>query len=406
MSELRIFNLLNSTEQGKGSVLNFVRVRLKGICSHDSVKEYITDIQQPDNKKKVKTSEICPSCQERKAKQEFSNSISNIIGFNKDNSNWSWAYKAGNIKICPVCALIYNCAFVSFGYMLKKVEKNWLNCFYFMNYNAKLSELYEGVEGFKGQLNKDTDSPLYVMIKEMVNLIRLRQTDNVKRNINFIEIVDNPILGGQSTKGYSVYNYNIDKDVADFLYPFLSDTKKGLSKGFYKIKDTYYNIDEELLRLAIQRQISYSTLYKYFAMSVSNSFETWYNLNKITKFVFRYIHQVRRGKMETERSKNVVKKGFRSGIELRNRLLSVKKENQINGLVYGFLNDLKITDREKFLDKYIRIMMSHQMPVFFSQDEMLDTDYFLQFGYSFVNGLLFKEKEKKEEISVTDEKEN
>jgi CRISPR-associated protein Cst1 len=80
------------------------------------------------------------------------------------------------------------------------------------------------------------------------------------------------------------------------------------------------------------------------------------------------------------------------------------KENQINGLIYGFLNDLKIADREKFLDKYIRIIMSHNQPNFFGKDEMLDDDYFLQFGYSFINGLMSKSKEI-EETKVNDTKE-
>ena len=93
-----------------------------------------------------------------------------------------------------------------------------------------------------------------------------------------------------------------------------------------------------------------------------------------------------------EKSETIVKKGFRSGVELRNNLLQKNKENQINGLVYGFLNDLKIADREKFLDRYIRVMVSNNQPNFFGMDEMLDNDYFLQFGYSFINGLMSKER--------------
>jgi hypothetical protein len=41
--------------------------------------------------------------------------------------------------------------------------------------------------------------------------------------------------------------------------------------------------------------------------------------------------------------------------------------------------------------------MSYDMKLSFGKDEMEDIDNFLQFGYSFVNGLLYKEYEKPEE---------
>ena len=55
----------------------------------------------------------------------------------------------------------------------------------------------------------------------------------------------------------------------------------------------------------------------------------------------------------------IVKKAFVNGKALREKLKEKDKENQINGLVYQFLNDLKIADKEKFLDKYMRIMVSY-----------------------------------------------
>jgi CRISPR-associated protein Cst1 len=110
--------------------------------------------------------------------------------------------------------------------------------------------------------------------------------------------------------------------------------------------------------------------------------------------------------MGQDKSQTIVKKGFKSGISLRNELLKKDKENQINGLVYGFLNDLKIADREKFLDKYIRVIMSNNQPNFFGKDEMLDDDYFLQFGYSFINGLMSKERAKEDKNIVEPKEED
>ncbi len=94
-----------------------------------------------------------------------------------------------------------------------------------------------------------------------------------------------------------------------------------------------------------------------------------------------------------DESKGIVKKAFRNGIELKRKLLAKKKENQIDGIIYQLLNDLKIADREKFIDKYMRLVMSHGLPSMFGEAEMLDKDAFLQFGYSFINGIMSKPKE-------------
>ena len=393
MPKEQIFETLNGSPDGRASLLNFTGWRFKGICSHDSILEYIKKMKTAKQSKKLKNNDICPSCQERKAEYEFNNAVSNIIGFNKDNSNWIWGFKASKLKICPLCAVIYNCAFASFAYVLKKVDGDYLNYFYFPNENTKVKTLFETVKAFKLMLDniEDNSNLLYAMIKQTVEHIAKKQSRSIAENINFIEIADNPILAGQSSKGYNVYNYNIMPDIAEFLdLQFKADS---IPKGYYAIKKTYYSVEEELLKNAIRRQIDYSVLHKYFAYSLApDRYSAKYNLNKVAGFVIKYIQFMRGENMEQEKSQTIVKKGFKSGISLRNELLKKDKENQINGLVYGFLNDLKIADREKFLDKYIRIIMSHNQPNFFGKDEMLDDDYFLQFGYSFINGLMSKSK--------------
>jgi len=80
-------------------------------------------------------------------------------------------------------------------------------------------------------------------------------------------------------------------------------------------------------------------------------------------------------------------KGFVNGKELRKNL-GKDRENQINGLAYQFLNDLKVADRDKFLDKYLRISISNKLESRFGQDEMNSKEAFLHFGYGFINGLL------------------
>lgn len=100
--------------------------------------------------------------------------------------------------------------------------------------------------------------------------------------------------------------------------------------------------------------------------------------------------------MKTE-MENISKKAYWNGEALR---IKIGKENEkkINGIAYRLLNALKIADREKFLDIYIRLMMSYDMELSFgSNKEMTDNDGFLQFGYSFLNGLLSKDMKGKED---------
>ncbi|MFN3492831.1 MAG: hypothetical protein ACK40V_11500, partial [Anaerolineales bacterium] len=114
LSKNAIFEKLNSTPDGKASLNSFISSRFKGVCSYDGIAEYINKIKgsnQPKNLNSLnslnslKNNDLCPSCQERKAEYEFNNAVSNIIGFNKDNSNWIWGFKASKLKICPLCAL-------------------------------------------------------------------------------------------------------------------------------------------------------------------------------------------------------------------------------------------------------------------------------------------------------------
>ncbi|BCB96813.1 type I-B CRISPR-associated protein Cas8b1/Cst1 [Dissulfurispira thermophila] len=386
----QIFKILSSSPEGRASLQNFISWRFKGICSSDNISEYINKMKSTNQSKKLKNNDLCLSCQERKAEYEFNNAISNIIGFNKDNSNWIWGFKPSKLKICPLCAIIYNCAFASFAYVLKSVDGEYLNYFYFPNENTKVSSLFEAVMAFNLMLDniEDNSNLLYAMIRQTIRHIAAKQSNNIAENINFIEIADNPILAGQSSKGYNIYNYNISYDIARFLdMQFSADS---IPRGSYVIKNTYYSIEEELLKLTIEQQLGYSALYRYYVYALfPERYNPRFNLNKVTAFVVKYIQWIRGENME--KSQKIVNKGFISGINLRNELLKKNKENQINGLVYGFLNDLKIADREKFLDKYIRIIMSHNLPNYFGKDEMLDDDYFLQFGYSFINGLMSKE---------------
>lgn len=84
----------------------------------------------------------------------------------------------------------------------------------------------------------------------------------------------------------------------------------------------------------------------------------------------------------------VIKGGWGNGKRLREVLIIKKRLNQIDGIVYPMLNDLKIFNREAFLDKYMRLMMNHELGMSIGIDELADIDRFMQFGYAFITGLL------------------
>lgn len=399
-----IFNELKQQDTENKSIDAFLKARLKGVCAYENISKYIEVIQKINLKSKTKINDICPSCQINKKGFDFSNAVSNILGFNTDNSNWIWAFKDINSKICPVCALIYTCAFLSFAFVLKQGQKKgtYLNCFYFLNQTNNVKGAFNSAKRFDLEIsNLNDQSPFFIMIKETVHHINQTKIKNIRENISFVEIIDNPILAGQGTKGYNVYSYNIDNDIADFLHPYLNGNT--MPKGFYKIKDSYFNVDEQLLKSTITRQIDYSLLHKFLSIwlqgqkSKNNdqkkaNIVAAYQPSFIINYVLDYVNKcVGRDKMDE--NKKIVKKAFRNGIELKQKLLNKKKENQIDGIIYQLLNDLKIADREKFIDKYMRLVMSHGLPSMFGETEMLDKDAFLQFGYSFINGIMSQPKQ-------------
>ena len=85
----------------------------------------------------------------------------------------------------------------------------------------------------------------------------------------------------------------------------------------------------------------------------------------------------------------IVSKAFSNGREMRKK---IGQENKIKGIAYQLLNDLKISDRNAFMDKYLRLCMSYGSEVKLgSNNELTDIDNFMSFGYAFVNGLLYNE---------------
>lgn len=355
----------------------FLKGITKGIISILSLDKYLENIR--DNKFQIskKSDRPCICCQSRRAEFDLSNAISNIIGFNSDNSNWVWGFDSNKIRFCSICALFYLCASVSL--IFSKKSSDYENCFYFINNNSSLKHLLNSYTQFKIQIDdiKEQKSIYPIMVKEAVKFIKAEQSEKRIKNISFIEIEESG-MGGQSTKGYNVYSFSLSFKLAEFLL----DNAKDIPNGYYKIDKNYFDIEEEILKCSIENKLGYKEIDKFVRLYIQNSCH--FSINKLINYILKYISFKGGNNMDLEK---ISKKGFINGKELRGAM-GKDKENQINGIVYQFLNDLKVADRDRFLDKYLRISISNGIESKFGQDEMNSRDAFLHFGYSFVNGLL------------------
>jgi CRISPR-associated protein Cst1 len=373
--------------KGGAFATNFIKNATKGIVGISNLNKYLKSVKSVSFKLRKDTDKPCISCQERKREFDLTNAISNIIGFNSDNSNWVWGFDSNKVKLCSICSLIYLCASVSL--VFHKKGSNYKYCFYFINHNRSIRKLVDSYNGFQGQVNikVDNDEIYPVMVKEAVKFVKEEQANQTLQNISFIEIQENN-MGGQSTKSYNVYSFSLTKKLAEFIASNIDKDK--IPKGSYLIKKDYFDIEYEILKKTIERNLNYNDIDKYFRMyfsSRSNNFVKFNsNIYFIVNYILKYISYIfLGGMMDLEK---ISKKGFKNGKQLRELLKEEKKENQINGLAYQFLNDLKVGDRDKFLDKYLRVSISNKLESFFGNDEMNSKEAFLHFGYSFINGLL------------------
>ena len=381
--------------KGKKFIDYFLDLEItKGICFYKNIKKYIKDINSKKffNNENLKTKDLCNSCSIYKKEYDFSNAITQIIGFNKDNSNWIWGFNPNKVRICPLCALIYSCAL--HGIVLLRSKNNeFKNYFYFLNRNTNIETMYNSLILFKTKFEKEKNlnKPFYLMINDLIYMLIQEKAERFLENINFIEIVENE-FGGQSTKSYNIFNYNITPELAKFILETHYNT---IPKGGYIVKDLYVDIYEEILKKTINLTLSYTDLNNYFSYYIKE--KGYYNIYNIMKYILKYIKYINGGENMDELEK-IVNKAFRNGIEIAEK---TESENKIKGIAYQLLNDLKIADKNAFMDKYLRLSMAYDNPIMLgSNNELTNIDNFMQFGYAFINGLLSKIKDKNEKKEV------
>ncbi|MEM5947976.1 type I-B CRISPR-associated protein Cas8b1/Cst1 [Spirochaetia bacterium 38H-sp] len=359
----------------------------KRICSYQKVKEYI-DKLNADNSPKNK-SQQCYICGHLKKSYDFSNAITQVLGFNSDNSNWIWGFKGSKVKICPLCALIYTCAVPGMVFIKRNIKGEYKTFFYALNRNTNLETLFNTFWLFKNRIEEkeNQEKPFYTIVNEITLEIVKNKAEAFFENINFIEMAENS-FGGQGTKSYNVYNYNITPDLAGFIKS-LEDGQ--VPRGGYILNDIYYDIAEEILKKTVDMTLNYSDLSRYFdyyirSLELHSKYKVRYSIYTVMKYILKYILKLKGGNME-EQAK-IVGKAFGNGREVAQK---IQQENKIKGIAYQLLNDLKIADRNSFMDKYLRLSMSYGLEIKLGGNkELTDLDNFMSFGYAFVNGLLAK----------------
>ena len=384
-------------EDIKNTSSNFVDYILdieisKKICNYETITEYIDKLSSDSfPNKKIREDKLCITCLTFNKEYDFSNAITQIIGFNKDNSNWVWGFESSKIMICPLCALIYACALYGMAMLKRSLEGHNKNFIYFLNRNTDIRSLYNSVMLFENKLMNENNNgkPFYTLINELVYMLLREKSSYYMENINFIEIIEND-LGGQSTKSYNIFNYNISPELAKFI---LETDNKFIPTGWYKRNKIFIDIYDEILKKVVNHTLTYDDLNNYF--NIFTKEECHFNIYSAMIFILRYQLYLRKGGSDMDDLNSIIKKAYANGCEIAQK---IDNKNKLNGIVYQLLNDLKIKDQYAFIDKYTRLSISYDTPIKLgSNNELSDIDRFMQFGYAFINGLLSQKNINKEE---------
>jgi len=340
---------------------------------------------------------VCAVCQERKSDFIISNSLSNIIGFNADNINWIWGFNAEKAQVCPICSLIYLSASVGLIY------QKYGNFFYFVNHNKSVSGLINSYNLLESAINKEAlerkgnaFNVYPVLVKESVKLVMKDQAKQSLNNITFVEVQLSSIQPSQgTTKNYNIYSFSLSKELAEFIDEKINVKNEKIPKGYYVIKNSF-DIEYEILKKTIERKLSYGDIDKYTRIYLlsqkDGNVKFKSNINKTIEYILSYMAHFFKGG-ENVNLEKISWKGFNNGEALRNKLNGEKAK--ISGIVYQFLNDLKIGNKKGFVDRYFRVCLTNNIETSIIIDILNDKNAFLHFGYGFINGLL-KEQDKKQ----------
>lgn len=323
------------------------------------------------------------------AEIDFNTAVSSFNGWASKNIFSVWGASSSAIKICPVCALVYLCSFLSFEFLYK--NKNY---FYSLNQNNTVHLLYSQsiAFGLSRKILEESENSWAKLLSKTLALMRERKLIDELNDIDFVEMEKNVSKSNESADAYLIRNYHLGKDLAIFL------SKNEIPGGYVSAKNgkgnKNFNVETVLLGKVLTHSLDFSDLGVFFdyKMREGKGFSVEYKLRRIVLFIAKYISNMKQGgekvaeKISVEKLVNIA---WSNGNAIRKKIHS---DTKVEGIAYQLLNDLKVMDKESFLDKYFRLIMSYKVDSALGSQQQSDENAFLQFGYSFVNGLLKKEK--------------
>jgi len=365
----------------------------------DFKKVFIKDFEKPILNAKVPVDEkhICISCGLRPAKKNvlFDTGLSPFLGVNKDALNVFWQFNP-KLPLCEICELIYFSAFAG----LTDFTRGNNNVFYFVNRDSSVEELYNANLLLQQVLKKNTNENFLIdFFTELILLEEQQKAEYSLQNIALIEIdLSKDILP-------KVFSFNISREKAKFIKNHTQDLKS-LARLGYEIKDERRYVLFELIGDILRNSLTYDYVNKLLRFYMSalrpakrSSFKVYYypyHLQTITKIINTFIEYVilRRTPMHEEKD---LWSAYHRGKELADRLRTKKAENKIDGIAYRLVNALRIGDVNTFMNVLIRTYMANEMevPAMFIKS-FVDKNTFYAYGYSFINGLLSKDKQQEE----------
>ncbi len=339
----------------------------------------------------------CVNC-ERIAKKDVitDTRIGTFAGIGSVNEAWNFG---PYLRLCEICELIYFCIFAGFTDVSRGKEK----LYYFVNHDISIQDLIDDNHILQSVLSKGAkDNILFDYFTEYLH-IQKEKSKHTLKNISFIEL-DNP--NGIMPK---VYSLNLDKTKAMFIHNYHDKFNK-LAKAYYKVKDSSKNILRELVEHFLLNSLSYNQIYwlaKIYmtvAEGKSDYYKAYFNTYHIQNYMLiialynKIILQGESSMADFEKSVWFI---YNKGKELMIKLRQNQAENKISTIVLSLLNALRVGDVNKFMEVIVRVYMAYGLDIPSTFVEGLtNKDSFYAYGYSFVNGLLAKEKTNKEASNV------
>ncbi len=345
--------------------------------------KFYEDFEKPLKDDKVEKDKTykCVICN-RPVKKDtiFDTGICKFYGLNKDAKNFVWNFNT-KLPICDICEIIYFSYFASFT----KDERT--NRYYFVNADSSVADLIKSNGLLKRTLKQEEDNKLINFFTEFILMYQHQKSEFILNNMSVLEIdISNETMP-------KVYAFNLSRNKAKFIKDNQDDFKR-LSKIYYKINDATIYVLKEALSLFLENKIGFYYVYKLLKIYISSLNKPKSYSTNINPYLIQVLNNLIVGGLHMDIDEKSLWRMYHSGNKLAELFRQNNKENKIPSVAYKLLNALRISDVEQFMDILIRTYMAfnQEIPSLFVKT-INDKNTFYAFGYSFLNGLLGKQKE-------------